>query len=110
MVNEGVVIHPAKLPATGAKSNLLIRPADGITTSADPKRAGWRYLSFRSFALATGETAVVPHPEEEAIVITLGGGGFGSTTRPHRRWTCLDGCRCSQGSRGRPTSHRGPGP
>jgi 5-deoxy-glucuronate isomerase len=76
MANEAVVIHAAKLPATGDKSNLLIRPADGITTSADPERAGWRYLSFHSFALATGETAVVPHPEDEAIIITLGGGGI----------------------------------
>ena len=77
MSDERVVIHESKLPATVSVGNLLVRPADGLTTSAEPERAGWRYLSFRSFALAPGEQAVLPHPDQEAIVITLGGGGVG---------------------------------
>ena len=75
MNDEAVVVHPRKLPATVLSDDLLIRPADGITTAADPGRAGWRYLGVRSFALAWGETAVVPDPDQETIVVTLGGGG-----------------------------------
>lgn len=75
MNDDGVTIHPTKLPATVPMSELLIRPTDGITVSADPDRAGWRYLSFRSLALGDGETVELAHPDQEAIVITIGGGG-----------------------------------
>jgi len=73
--DEGVVIHAAKLPATIPMDDLLIRPSDGVTAAADPADAGWRYLSFRSVALADGEAFALPHADQEAIVITIGGGG-----------------------------------
>jgi 5-deoxy-glucuronate isomerase len=56
--------------------DLLIRPADGITVGADPGRAGWRYLSFRAQALAADEAVALAHPDQEAVVITIGGGGI----------------------------------
>jgi 5-deoxy-glucuronate isomerase len=75
MSDDAVIVHPAKLPTPGPLDDLLIRPADGITVGADPERAGWRYLSFRALALADGEEAHLAHPDQEAIVITIAGGG-----------------------------------
>jgi len=75
-MNEGwMIVHARKLPATVPVDDLLIRPADGVTAEADPDRAGWRYLSFRALGLAEGETVKLAHPDQEAIVITLAGGG-----------------------------------
>lgn len=68
------LVHPAKLPCTLPPERLLHRPGDGITTSLDPADAGWRYLSFRSIALAAGETVALPHPDREAVVVTISGG------------------------------------
>ncbi len=71
----GPVIHPAKLPMTLPPESLHIRPdADGVVSS-DPARAGWRYLSFRAFGLADGETVVLDRPEQEAAIVTISGGG-----------------------------------
>ena len=75
MDDDGITVHPAKLPATVPMADLLIRPADGVTVGADPKRAGWRYLSFRAQGLAAGETVTLAHPDEEAVLVTIGGGG-----------------------------------
>ncbi len=72
---EDVTIHAAKLPPTVPLSDLLIRPADGVTVAADPDRAGWRYLGFRSVGLARDETVSLAHPEQEAVIVTIGGGG-----------------------------------
>lgn len=77
MKDDGVVIHPAKLPSTVPMADLLIRPPDGMTTAAEPADAGWRYLSFRSFGLAQDETTTLPHPDQEAVVVVIGGGGIG---------------------------------
>ena len=75
MTEDGVVVHASKLPATVPMPGLLVRPADGVTVGAEPKRAGWRYLSFRALSLADGETTSLAYPEQEAIVITIAGGG-----------------------------------
>jgi 5-deoxy-glucuronate isomerase len=56
-------------------ADLLIRPVDGVTVSADPARAGWRYLSFRAEGLAAGQTVRLAHPNQEAVLVTIGGGG-----------------------------------
>lgn len=77
MNDDRVTIHPAKLPATVPMSELLIRPADGATVGVDPERAGWRYLTFRSLTLAEGETVRLAHDDQEAVVITISGGGIG---------------------------------
>jgi 5-deoxy-glucuronate isomerase len=75
-MNDDVTIHSAKLPATIPMADLLLRPTDGLTIGADPHRAGWRYLSFRSLGLASGQTATFANPDQEAIVVTIGGGGI----------------------------------
>ena len=53
-------VHAAKLPTLLAPDRLRIRPgADGVVAT-DPVRSGWRYLSFRAFRLADGETRMMP--------------------------------------------------
>lgn len=69
------VIHPAKLPSRLAPEMLRIRPGADGTVATDPDRSGWRYLSFRSFGLAEGETVILDRPAEEAAVVTISGGG-----------------------------------
>jgi 5-deoxy-glucuronate isomerase len=76
MSDEDVIVHPTKLPPTVPMSELLIRPEDGVTVGADPKRAGWRYLSFKALGLGDGDTATLAQPDREAIVITIAGGGI----------------------------------
>jgi 5-deoxy-glucuronate isomerase len=69
------VIHPAKLPMRLPPESLHVRPdADGVVAT-DPERAGWRYLSFRAFALAEGESALLDRPDQEAAVVSISGGG-----------------------------------
>lgn len=75
VTDDSVVIHPSKLPPTVPLRDLLIRPADGITVKAGPERAGWRYLSFTAIGLARDETIEFSRPDQEAIVITISGGG-----------------------------------
>lgn len=71
---SGPVIHAAKLSRLPAEM-LHIRPgADGVVAT-DPVRSGWRYLSFRAFALHDGETVLLDRPEEEAAIVTISGGG-----------------------------------
>ncbi len=70
-----VTIHPAKLPLRLPPESLHIRPdVDGVV-AADPARAGWRYLSFRTFGLAEGETVLLDRPDQEAAIVTISGGG-----------------------------------
>jgi 5-deoxy-glucuronate isomerase len=68
-------IHGAKLPSTVALEDLLIRPIDGVSGAVDPDRAGWRYLSFRVVNLSDGESIALERPDQEAVVVTIGGGG-----------------------------------
>ena len=72
---DGPVIHPAKLPSTIPVADLHVAaPADGIV-STDPARAGWRYLSFRTYALGDRETVTLDDPDQEAAIVTISGGG-----------------------------------
>lgn len=72
---EAPVIHPAKLPSRLSPDELHIRPGVGGIVATDPARSGWRYLSFRSFALEDGETVVLDRPDQEAAIVTISGGG-----------------------------------
>ncbi len=73
---SGVEIHAAKLPSRLPPELLHVRPgADGIVAT-NPARAGWRYLSFRSFSLAEGEVALLDAPDQEAALVTISGGGI----------------------------------
>jgi len=73
------VIHAAKLPSRLPPEMLHIRPgADGVVAT-DPRRSGWRYLSFRAFGLREGETLILDRPDEEAAIVTISGGGVAVT-------------------------------
>ena len=68
-------VHAAKLPTLLAPDRLRIRPgADGVVAT-DPVRSGWRYLSFRAFRLADGETVTVGSADLETAIVTISGGG-----------------------------------
>jgi len=72
---SGVEIHAAKLPARLPDELLHVKAgADGVVAT-NPAKAGWRYLSFRSFSLAEGEVALLDSPEQEAAIVTISGGG-----------------------------------
>jgi 5-deoxy-glucuronate isomerase len=81
--DDAVTINPSKLPIRRPLSELLIRPADGITVATDAERAGWRYLSFEALALAADEETTLAFPDREAIVITIAGGGVGIAFDEH---------------------------
>jgi 5-deoxy-glucuronate isomerase len=73
---DGVTIHPTKiLPAIGI-DRVHLRPVDGVTVAVDPERAGWRYLSFQARSLAADEAIGLDRPDQEAVVVTIGGGGL----------------------------------
>ena len=69
------VIHPAKLPRFESLNSLHVRPDAHGAVATDPTRSGWRYLSFRAGGLADGETITPDHPDQEAAVVTISGGG-----------------------------------
>lgn len=80
-------VHPAAPPNELACSKLLVRPgADGASLSVTPETAGWRYLSFRATALADGDAVDAGALGEEAVVVTIAGGGVrvdpGAAHRP----------------------------
>ena len=69
-------VHPAAPPNDLQPAELRVRPgADGVTLAVDPARAGWRYLSFRSVALAGGDSVDVGVDGQEAVIVTISGGG-----------------------------------
>ena len=69
------VIHPAKLPQRQPPESLHVRPDPDGVVATDPVRAGWRYLSFRAFALDADEIVLLDRPEQEAAIVTISGGG-----------------------------------
>jgi len=69
------VIHAAKLPGRQPVESLFVHPAADGAVATDPVRSGWRYLCFRAFSLADGETVVLDRPDHEAAIVTISGGG-----------------------------------
>ena len=72
---SGVEIHPTRLPSNVPDEQLHIKPGVDGRVATDPARAGWRYLSFRSFSLAEGEVFVLDSAGQEAALVTISGGG-----------------------------------
>ena len=69
-------VHPTALPNRLAPDRLRLRPAsDGVTVAVDPRRAGWRYLSFRAVALTAGAALEVGRRGSETAIVTIAGGG-----------------------------------
>jgi 5-deoxy-glucuronate isomerase len=80
-------VHRSAPPNRLTCSELRIRPgADGVSLSVAPDAIGWRYLSFRTAALAEGETVDAGAFGQEAVVVVISGGGVhvdpGPTHRP----------------------------
>ena len=69
------MIHPAKLPMTRDVASLHVHPDAAGAVATDPERSGWRYLSFRAFGLGEGESVTLEHPEQEAAIVAISGGG-----------------------------------
>ncbi len=68
-------IPPTAPPNDLPPDELRVRPGADGTLAIDPERAGWRYLSFRSLRLATGETHELGRPGHETALVVLAGGG-----------------------------------
>jgi len=68
-------IHPAARTNNLACPRLRIATGPDGTVAVTPKRAGWRHLSFRTAALAGAETVDAGTGGQEAVVVTIAGGG-----------------------------------
>jgi 5-deoxy-glucuronate isomerase len=69
-------VHPAALPSHLPCGDLHNRPGlDRWSIEVTPDEAGWRYLSFRTAALRAGETVDAGIYGQEAVVVTISGGG-----------------------------------
>lgn len=82
-MQDDLTIHASKLVPSIALDDLLFRPSDGITVATEPADADWRYMSFRSFGLAADEGASIAHPDQEAMLVVMGGGGVRITFDGH---------------------------
>jgi 5-deoxy-glucuronate isomerase len=72
-------IHPRALPDDRPADALHLR-AGGGKVRLDPGRAGWRYLSFETLAVADGGVQEFGDPEREEAVVILSGGGLSIST------------------------------
>ena len=78
-------IHPSAPANHLSCSELLVRPGpDGTSLEVTPERAGWRHLSFRTASLADGETIDAGTHGQEAVVVTIAGGGVRVDLGAHR--------------------------
>jgi 5-deoxy-glucuronate isomerase len=69
-------VHPTAPPNHLSCSELLVHPdPDGSGVAVTPERADWRYLAFRAAALAEGETIDAGTYGQEAVIVTISGGG-----------------------------------
>ena len=66
-------VHPAALPNDLSAAELLLHPDQEGQVSVDPARARWRYLAFRTVALALGESHTLKPELEHAVVVIEGG-------------------------------------
>lgn len=69
------IIHPAAPPNHLACDELHLRPGPDLSATVTPDVAGWRYLSFRALSLRAGETVDAGVDGQEAVVVTISGGG-----------------------------------
>jgi 5-deoxy-glucuronate isomerase len=63
-----VTIHPSAPPNDLSTERLRLRPGEAV----DPRRAGWRYLSFRVLDLTAA--SAIGDPDQELALVTLAGG------------------------------------
>jgi 5-deoxy-glucuronate isomerase len=68
-------VHPRALPSHLPCGDLLRRNGTDGSIAVTPDDAGWRYLSLRTATLAAGETVDAGAFGQEAVVVTISGGG-----------------------------------
>jgi 5-deoxy-glucuronate isomerase len=66
-------IHPRALPDERAAATLHLRPEDDGTIRLDPRRAGWRYLSFETRTVVDGATLVEAAEGAETCIVVVSG-------------------------------------
>ena len=66
-------VHPRALSDDRPTDVLHLRPGVDGTVRADPARAGWRYLSFETIAVAGDVTAIAAADGSETCVVVLTG-------------------------------------
>ncbi len=66
-------IHPSAPPNDLPPERLRLRPDASGAVSIEPDAAGWRYLSFRTVALGTGESVAIGGPDHETAVVLVSG-------------------------------------
>jgi 5-deoxy-glucuronate isomerase len=66
------MIHPATVPSSLTADELRLRSDAAGGVAVDPRRAGWRYLSFRTIRLAGGAAVALDPRQEHAIVVIEG--------------------------------------
>jgi 5-deoxy-glucuronate isomerase len=69
------LIHPDKRPSSLKPEMLHLKAGANGEVATDPRRSGWRYLSFRSVALGDGEELKLDSPDHETAIVTISGGG-----------------------------------
>lgn len=66
-------IHPSAPPNDLPPERLRLRPDASGTVSVDPTAAAWRYLSFRTVALADGNSIDIGAADHETAVVLVSG-------------------------------------
>jgi 5-deoxy-glucuronate isomerase len=66
-------VHPRALPSDLAPADLRIRAGGKASLSLDPRRAGWRYLSFEVAVVPPGGLAIPGADDAETCVVVQAG-------------------------------------
>jgi 5-deoxy-glucuronate isomerase len=66
-------IHPLAPPNDLPPERLRLRPDAAGEVAVDPASASWRYLSFRTVALADGGSVEIGGPDHETAVVLVSG-------------------------------------
>jgi 5-deoxy-glucuronate isomerase len=66
-------IHPRALPNDLPPSELRVRPGADGSVAVNPRRAGWRYLSFEARPVSAGGIDVAAADGHETCVVVLAG-------------------------------------
>ncbi len=73
---EQPAVHMSAIPNALPCSALHLKATADRSLELTPGDAGWRYLSFRTAALAAGAAVEVARSGQEAVVVVISGGGI----------------------------------
>jgi 5-deoxy-glucuronate isomerase len=83
-------IHPSAPPNDLPPERLRLRPDASGTLSVDPASAAWRYLSFRTVALADRGSVAIGAADHETVVVLVSGSDVVVSEEDGKRFV-LDG-------------------